>query len=887
MANPTQVNIGIGLDMDALKKSVGLARGEISSLMRDIKREQSDVEKFNQKKRVLDEALRVGAITPQKHTQMLNAYRVEFNQLTQAEQQMAALMKRKAELQEYLNKLKQNSLEMELKSKEKERLDSEAVAAKKKADIAAYLERLKKNSLEMELKSKEKERLDNEAEAAKKKADIAAYLERLKKNSLEMELKSKEKERLDSEAAAAKKLADQQANLARIKKNSLEMELKAKDKSWNDEQSRIARARDSDRDRLRSLLDQVKTHKQIVAESDRFLERMKQQYNLSEKLLKKLKEIERLRIGGGDRGAGGGGVAGRLTGGLGQFGTGVMAGFGFAGITSVASQAGQALGDFIADSIKIAMERQRIEAAMEAMLGSERAAEKLTSSMRQLDKQSMLTFGEISKGAQTLLGFGVAQEMVMPSLDALSKISLGNAERFQSLSLAFGQVAASGKLAGQEILQMVNAGFNPLQEIARVTGRDMALLKADVEAGRVTFLQVAEAIITATEAGGRFEKINEKMLATPAGMVAKLKSDFEVMQAEFGEKLMPSLISLLDAIRDGTIIFSSATDAASDFFFGVAQGITVFEDLYHLIIRGTKEDRQNPMRRTGKLIHDHEQMMANLAKRRAEREAELKAKDEFNKLSPEERKKRLASEQAKRDEMKSDQDRMKMREETRKKLQKLNEDERQTYFREIGGLTAKTAEQKKLIKEAMDEYDQLTQRQARIDQSKEIQEEINRLQEEYNKLTMTEEQLLLRKLNLDRQNLSQMEQAEKRRLLQQRKQTEDEKNKQSLREFGQSFDKARAGSIQIANMITAVKNGFLDQTTASKEAMEIARGLIDDKVAMDNPRMMDLGQAKLAAQKMQKQLQNEQKAIEKLTELNAKAQTMINQNNNAPRLIAK
>lgn len=71
--------------------------------------------------------------------------------------------------------------------------------------------------------------------------------------------------------------------------------------------------------------------------------------------------------------------------------------------------------------------------------------------------------------------------------------------------------------------------------------------------------------------------------------------------------------------------------------------------------------------------------------------------------------------------------------------------------------------------------------------------------------------------------------------------------------------------------------------------MEIARGLVSDadKVAMDNPRMMDLGQAKLASQKLAKQLQNEQKVIDKLTDLNALAAQLVQQNNNAPRLMKK
>jgi len=82
--------------------------------------------------------------------------------------------------------------------------------------------------------------------------------------------------------------------------------------------------------------------------------------------------------------------------------------------------------------------------------------------MKALGAASPLQTSDIAKAGQTLMGFGVDVHRVMPILRQLSDISMGDSQRFQSLSLAFAQMSAQGRLMGQDLNQMVNAGFNPL-----------------------------------------------------------------------------------------------------------------------------------------------------------------------------------------------------------------------------------------------------------------------------------------------------------------------------------------------------------------------------------------------------------------------------------------
>jgi tape measure domain-containing protein len=103
------------------------------------------------------------------------------------------------------------------------------------------------------------------------------------------------------------------------------------------------------------------------------------------------------------------------------------------------------------------------------------------------------------------------------------------------LSIAFGQVAAAGRLTGQETLQFVNAGFSPLAEISRTTGRSMADLRKAMEAGQISVKMVANSFKTATEQGGRFFGMADKMSETTTGKVNKLANEFLKLKEAIGE----------------------------------------------------------------------------------------------------------------------------------------------------------------------------------------------------------------------------------------------------------------------------------------------------------------------------------------------------------------
>ena len=68
-----------------------------------------------------------------------------------------------------------------------------------------------------------------------------------------------------------------------------------------------------------------------------------------------------------------------------------------------------------------------------------------------------------------------------------------------------GQVSASGKMMGQDLMQFINAGFNPLKELQKMHPElTYEKLQEAMSKGAISADMVASAIEHATAEGGQF-----------------------------------------------------------------------------------------------------------------------------------------------------------------------------------------------------------------------------------------------------------------------------------------------------------------------------------------------------------------------------------------------
>lgn len=192
-----------------------------------------------------------------------------------------------------------------------------------------------------------------------------------------------------------------------------------------------------------------------------------------------------------------------------------------AGVAAVSG----ALGGLATAGIKYNASMEQYYASFETLLGS---GERATALMEDLKKYAAATpfeMTDIAKSTQTLLAFGIESDKVMDITKMLGDVSLGNSERFSALSLAFGQMSSTGRLMGQDLNQMINAGFNPLLIISQKTGESMESLKDKMSKGQITVDMVTQAFRDATSEGGQFYKSLESQSKTFEGQLSTLKDN--------------------------------------------------------------------------------------------------------------------------------------------------------------------------------------------------------------------------------------------------------------------------------------------------------------------------------------------------------------------------
>lgn len=202
---------------------------------------------------------------------------------------------------------------------------------------------------------------------------------------------------------------------------------------------------------------------------------------------------------------------------------------------------------------------EQLAISFRVMTGSAQTGQALTDAIIELGAKTPMTAQQLSKAAQLLLSFGESAENIIPDLQLLGDITGGEVNRFNQLSLAFAQVGANGRLMGQDLLQMVNAGFNPLQIISQKTGRSMGELRKEMEEGRISFQMVAQAMKDAASEGGRYFGLMEQQSQSLNGRLSTLGDTWEQVAKDIGDIFAPTakaatevLISLGEEVKKVT-----------------------------------------------------------------------------------------------------------------------------------------------------------------------------------------------------------------------------------------------------------------------------------------------------------------------------------------------
>lgn len=203
--------------------------------------------------------------------------------------------------------------------------------------------------------------------------------------------------------------------------------------------------------------------------------------------------------------------------------------------------------EFVSDVFAARKEMESLETSFRVLLGNKQDAQALTDSIREYAVKTPMQMNELADSAKQMLGFGVPLNEIMENLKAIGDVSMGDSEKFKSLSLAFSQMSATGKLMGQDLMQMVNAGFNPLDQMAQTTGKSIGKLKDEMSAGAISAEMVRKAFIDATSEGGKYYGMLEERSKTLAGAYSNLEGAVNDALSEIGantESVMKGAIDI-------------------------------------------------------------------------------------------------------------------------------------------------------------------------------------------------------------------------------------------------------------------------------------------------------------------------------------------------------
>jgi len=202
--------------------------------------------------------------------------------------------------------------------------------------------------------------------------------------------------------------------------------------------------------------------------------------------------------------------------------------------------------DVLSQPIAWRMETEQVETQLNVLIGDAKKTKQTLDDLRAFADATPFDLTQLTKPLATLLNYQVPLEQATEILHRLGDISGGSSEKLQSLALVFGQVSANGKLMGQDFLQFINAGFNPLLYISKATGESMEELRDRMSKGGISINEVADAIRKATSEGGQFYGMLQEQSETIAGRLSTLQGNFRSLVEDLVAELEPLIKKVLE-----------------------------------------------------------------------------------------------------------------------------------------------------------------------------------------------------------------------------------------------------------------------------------------------------------------------------------------------------
>lgn len=224
-------------------------------------------------------------------------------------------------------------------------------------------------------------------------------------------------------------------------------------------------------------------------------------------------------------------------------------------IADFAKQASSKLAEVVKSGVDYNATMESYLTNFKVMLGSEEAAATKLSEIRKMAASTPFSLDDLTSGTQTLLQFGIAADDTTGVLQRLGDISLGNAEKLQTLTRAYGKMSSAQKVTLENVNMMIDAGFNPLNQICDATGESMSDLYKRISDGKVSFSELEAAVESATSQGGQFYNGMLEASQTFSGRMSTLKDNVSALTGELTSGLFAALGDLVVKLNEVVVSF--------------------------------------------------------------------------------------------------------------------------------------------------------------------------------------------------------------------------------------------------------------------------------------------------------------------------------------------
>ena len=227
-------------------------------------------------------------------------------------------------------------------------------------------------------------------------------------------------------------------------------------------------------------------------------------------------------------------------------------------IADFAKQASSKLAEVVKSGVDYNATMESYLTNFKVMLGSEEAAATKLSEIRKMAASTPFSLDDLTGGTQTLLQFGIAADDTTGVLQRLGDISLGNAEKLQTLTRAYGKMSSAQKVTLENVNMMIDAGFNPLNQICDATGESMSALYKRISDGKVSFNELEAAVAAATSEGGQFYNGMLEASQTFNGRLSTLTDNTKALLGALSDSFYSSLSDLLPVANDVVLALTDA-----------------------------------------------------------------------------------------------------------------------------------------------------------------------------------------------------------------------------------------------------------------------------------------------------------------------------------------